>query len=480
MKREDIQALEAARVGLQEAARPDIVTRVHGTGKLTARERIRLLLDAGSEVEYGGIAARSGEAEGEKGEWIPEAGGVDFVGTIDGRPVVASSTDYTDHGGGYGAGRLGRLFALAHEQRWPLVLFVDGGGSRARHPRAGMGHVETSGPIGRFSFLDGIPELSGWAPVVTIVSGPSFAGHASLAGFSDFLISTPGSSIGMGGPPMVEAALGHRLKPNELAGSEMHEVTGGIDLLVPDEPAAVAAAKRYLSFYRNDRKEGAAPEVDLDALAPDDDGPCDMREIVRGLCDTDSVFELRPRFAPALLTCLARIGGRSVGVVANQPLVDDGVIDHGAATKIARFVELCNTYEYPMLALIDTPGCVANWSLKGREPATVPGLTRWHARPLIAHQQRTVPLIAVQVRRGRGLGAALMTGVSTTRGVPALRLAWPGVEIGRRDGYSAAVDHNAFDDVIAPRETRQRVERLLQLLGEPAFRTEKKHPIDSW
>ena len=343
-----------------------------------------------------------------------------------------------------------------------------------------MGHVETSGPIGRFSFLDGVPELSGWAPVVAIVSGPSFAGHASLAGFSDFLISTPGSSIGMGGPPMVEAALGHRLTPNELAGSEMHERAGGIDLLVEDEPAAVVAAKRYLSYYDNDRGGGTAPDADFDALAPDPDGPCDMREIVRGICDAGSVFELRPRFAPALLTCLARVGGRSVGVLANQPLVGDGAIDHAAASKIARFVELCNTYEYPMLVFIDTPGCVSNWDVKGREPVVEPGLTRWHARPVIAHQQRTVPLVSVQVRRGRGLGPALMAGVSTTRGVPALRLGWPGVEIGRRDGFSAVVDHNAFDDVIAPRETRERVERLLRLLGAPAPRESKKHPIDTW
>ncbi len=475
MEPDDIKALETARAGLRDAARPDIVTRVHGTGKLTARERIRLLLDPDSEVEYGGIAARTAQ-----GEWVPEAGGVDFVGTVDGRPVIASSTDYTDHGGGYRAGRLGRLCALAYEQRWPLVLFVDGGGSRARHPRAGLGHIETSGPIGRFSFLDGVPELSGWAPVVAIVSGPSFAGHASLAGFSDFLISTPGSSIGMGGPPMVEAALGHRLTPNELAGSEMHERAGGIDLLVEDEPAAVVAAKRYLSYYDDDRDGGTAPDADLDALAPDPDGPCDMWEIVRGICDAGSVFELRPRFAPALLTCLARVGGRSVGVLANQSVVDDGAIDHAAASKIARFVELCNTYEYPMLVFIDTPGCVSNWDVKGREPVVEPGVTRWHARPVIAHQQRTVPLVSVQVRRGRGLGPALMAGVSTTRGVPALRLGWPGVEVGRRDGFSAVVDHNAFDDVIAPRETRERVERLLRLLGEPAPRESKKHPIDTW
>ena len=475
MRPDDIQALEDARNGLKDAARPEIVTRVGKTGKLTARERIRLLLDAGSAVGYGGIAAKS-----DAGDWVGEAGGVDFVGTVAGRPVVASSTDYTDHGGGYGAGRLGRLFGLAYEQRWPVVLFVDGGGSRARHPRAGLGHIETSGPIGRFSFLDGVPELSGWAPVVAIVSGPSFAGHASLAGFSDFLISTPGSSIGMGGPPMVEAALGQRLRPNELAGSEMHELSGGIDLLVEDEQAAIAAAKRYLSFYDNDFATGQPADVDLDALAPDADAPCDMRAIMHGICDADSAFELRPRFAPALLTCLARVDGRTVGVLANQPLVGDGAIDHDAATKLARFVEICNTYEYPILALIDTPGCVAKWRVKGQPETVEPGLTRWHTRPLIAHQQRTVPLVSVQIRRGRGLGPVLMTGVSTTRGVPALRLGWPGVEIGRRDGFSAVVDHNAFDDVIPPHETRERVARVLALLSKARQRSAKKHPIDTW
>ncbi len=472
-----IESLRRARHAQLDVARPDIVTRLHAGNKLTARERVELLLDQDSAVEYGSIAARSRE-----GDWIAEAGGVDYVGTIDGQAVIVSSTDYTDHGGGYGAGRLGRLFAIAHEHRWPVVLFVDGGGSRARHPRAGLGHIETSGPIGRFSFLDGMPELSGWVPVIAIVSGPSFAGHASLAGFSDFLIGTRGSSIGMGGPPMVEAALGQRLKANDLAGAEMHEVGGGIDLLVADEPAAIAAAKRYLSYYGAHavNRPAVSPLPDLDAIAPDADSSYDMQEIIEGLCDPGSVFELRPQFARSLITALARMDGRTIGVLANQPLVDDGAIDQNAATKIARFVELCNTYEYPMLALIDTPGCVSRWPEKGKDAVVEPLLTRWHARPLIAHQQRTVPLLSVQLRRGRGLGAALMTGVSSTRGIPALRLGWPAVEIGRRDGFSAVVDHDGFDDVITPGETRERLVRLLRLFERKTDRSEKKHYIDMW
>lgn len=472
MSNDLIDKLSRAKKQQYDTARADIVTRINTSGKMTARQRVDALLDADSAVEYGSIAAQT-----EEGEWIAEAGGVDFVGTIGSHPVITSSTDYTDHGGGYGAGRLGRLFALAYEHRWPLVLFVDGGGSRAQHPRAGLGHVELSGPIGRFSFLDGLPELSGWVPSVAIVSGPSFAGHASLAGFSDFLISTPGSAIGMGGPPMVEAALGQRMSPNELAGAEMHEHGGGIDLLVDDEIAAIGAAKRFLDFYHHRKTNSIPPaEVDLDTLSDD----YDMHDVISGLVDANSFFELRPNYARNLITGFARIEGVTIGLLANQPRVRDGAIDHAAAIKISRFVEMCNTYEYPMVSLIDTPGCETSWQDKD-DVRVLPGLTRWHTRVLLAHQQRTVPLMSVQLHRAGGLAGALMTGVSSTRGVPLIKLGWPNVDIGMRDGFAAVVDHDAFDDIIAPGETRERITRLIKLLdtSKPAP-TNKKHRIDSW
>ena len=141
-------------------------SRVHSTDHLTARAN-SILLDAGSEVEFGAIAAVDADED-----WVPEKGGVDFIGTIDGETVITSSTDYTDRGGGYGAARLEHLISLAHQQRWPIAFFVDGGGSRARHPRAGLGHLELSGQIGRFTLFDGMAELSGWVPTVAIVSGP--------------------------------------------------------------------------------------------------------------------------------------------------------------------------------------------------------------------------------------------------------------------------------------------------------------------
>lgn len=474
--RSELATVKAAQ---HDQARPDAVARVRSGGKLTARERLAALLDPGSEVEFGAIAAQRDD-----GTWVAEAGGVDFVGRIDGQTVIASSTDYTDHGGGYGAGRIPRLFALAHEHRWPVVFFVDGGGSRARHPRSGLGHIEINGPIGPFTLFDGISQLSGWVPTIAIVSGPAFAGHASLAGFSDVVIATRGSSVGMGGPPMVEAALGKRLTTSELAGVEMHDVTGGVDILVDDETEAIAAARRYLG-YHHDLPSGAPPASDAIGVPPE--GPYDVRSVIDALVDAGSALELRPRFAPSLVTLFARIDGRSVGVIANQPAVDDGAIDENAATKIGRFVELCDAHDIPLVSLIDTPGCVIRWPDAeddlGARDVLEPGVSRWHTRVVHAQHHRTSPLFSVQLRRGGGLGPMLMGGATGSRSVPLLRLAWPGVRLGGPDGFASVHDHNLFDDVVDPAETRERISRMLghlPSLTERRRRDAKKHPVDTW
>lgn len=482
-----IHELAEAKARQLDHARPDAVGTVHAGGKLTARERIAALLDDDSEVEFGSIAAYDPDAIG-KG-WVAEAGGVDYVGTVGGQTIIASSTDYTDRGGGYGAARIERLMGLAMEHRWPIVFFVDGGGSRARHPRVGLGHIETSGPIGRFQLFDGMAELSGWTPTVAIVSGPSFAGHASLAGFSDCVISTPGSSIGMGGPPMVEAALGITLTPNELAGSEMHEVNGGIDLLVADEQEAVAAAQRYIGYQVDLSSGDAHPSAgELADLVPES-GPYDVLPVITALVDDGSFMELRPAFARSIVTGFARFDGSSVGVIASNPTHQNGLLDEHAATKVGRFVELCDSYDFPIVVLIDSPGCVTTWPDEADNAAegavvTEPGVNRWHTRPIIAHQHRTVPTFPVQLRRADGLAMHVMAGSLNARALPLQHLAWPTVEIGHRDGYSSLRNVNAFDDIIDPAETRTRICRMLKHLpdrGEARARqTEKKHPVDTW
>jgi acetyl-CoA carboxylase carboxyltransferase component len=475
MENEQVEAIFAARASVQDAARPDVVARRHATGFLTPRERIAALLDPGSAVEYGILSGRTSD-----GTWIPTRGGVDFVGTVDGQPVITSSTDFTDHGGGYGAGRIPRLYALAYEHRWPVVLFADGGGSRATVPESkGRKGVELGGRIGRFDLFDGIAELSGWVPTVAVVSGPSYAGHASLAGFSNFLVATRGSSIGIGGPPMVEAALGIRLTHQELASVEMQEQTGGIDLLVDDEPQAITAVRRYLSYWHDQPSGKPSPTADSVRSIVPDEGPYDMHAVVEALVDRDSAFELRPNWAKSLITAFARMSGRTVGILANQPLsYNGGAIDQDAADKIARFVELCDAYEYPIIALIDTPGLVLRSMLN--QETEQPGITRHHVRPFMAHHHRTVPLFSVQVRKACGLGPFAMAGFGNGRSVPALCLAWPTAQLSGDDPYGQAIrDKNVIDDVVDPLETRERIVNVLRLM-QRSLPSEKKHAVDTW
>lgn len=465
-----IDAIHAARAAASDAGRPDVVARVHAAGHLTARERIAGLLDPGSEVEFGALHGRG------EGSWVPTRGGVDFVGAIDGQPVVASSTDYSHHGGGYGAGSLARLFALAKQERWPVVLFVDGGGSQARtldgarEAIQGL-HGRYEGTIG---FFEALLELGGWVPTVAVVSGPSYAGHASLAASCDVIFTTPGSSIGMGGPPMVEAAFGLKLSPTELAPVEMHEASGGIDLLVADEPAAIAAVRTYLSYY-HDRPGGEPSPLAgaIRSLAPNDE-PYDMRHVIAALVDDGSFFELRTGFAVSLITGFGRLAGRAIGILANQPASPNGgAIDQNAANKLARFVQLCDAYALPLLSLVDTPGFSV--SLKGDPPIEHAGMTRHHARPLRALHHRSVPLFCIQIGKARGLGAAAMAGSGRAHSIPVVRLGWPTAELGGDDPY-----WQGLDDVIDPAETRDRLLRLLRLTPRPPVNARPKRVRDVW
>jgi acetyl-CoA carboxylase carboxyltransferase component len=475
MTSQDSDSVLSARAQMYDSARPEVVRARHDAGFLMPRERINLLLDPGSMVEYGSLSAHSDESG-----WMPTRGGVDGVGTVHGFPVVVSSTDYTDHGGGYGADRINRLIALAHEHRWPMVLFADGGGSRASDPRSRRsGHVPINGSIGRFSFFDGVAELSGRVPTIAVVSGPSYAGHASLAGLSNLVIATRGSSIGMGGPPMVEAALGIRLTHQELAPVEMHDEQGGIDLLVDDEPAAIENTRRILSYLHDQSAGEQSPTArSIDGMDVTG-GDYDMRPVLDAIVDGGSLLELRKNFSTSVITALARMGGKSVGVIASQPASPlNGAIDQGAADKIARFVELCDVYEFPLVAMVDTPGFVLR-RVDQKVEVSQPGMTRHHVRPFLAHHHRTVPLFSVQVGRGNGLAPFALTGIGNGRSIPALRLAWPAVDLVSRDGFvvPGATD---FDDVVIPSETRARILGVLKLVPRPAPHPGKKHPVDTW
>jgi acetyl-CoA carboxylase carboxyltransferase component len=465
---QQIDAIHEARARAYDTGRTDAVQRVHASGHMTARERIAALLDPGSGVEFGILQGKADWG------WVHTLGGVDFIGTVDGRPVITSSTDYSDRGGGYGAGYLARLFSLAQQNRWPVVLFVDGGGSRAQSlegPGASFARLQGKYPGGT-GFFEGLAALAGWVPLIAVISGPSFAGHATLAAFCDAIITTRGSSIGMGGPPMVEAAFGIKLTPRELGPVEMHEEVGGIDLMVDDEPQAIAAAKRLLSCYY-DESSGRPPAAaaGIQSIVPDD-GAYDMRRVIEAIVDEGSYFELRPNFAVSLITAFARMDGRSVGVIANQPQSPNrGAIDSNAADKIARFVQLCDSHGIPILSFIDTPG----FTLRTPDGSEQPGVTRHHARPVRALHHRTTPLFSVQIGKAYGVAAAAMSGIGTAHSLPQLRLAWPTAEIGVNDRYS-----QGFDDVVDPAETRDRILAVLRLTPRIVPPGPKKRPRDSW
>ncbi len=260
---------------------------------------------------------------------------------------------------------------------------------------------------------------------MSVVSGRSFAGNASIAGMSDVCFATRGSAIGIGGPPLVEAALGVKVTPEELAPSEMQERIGGIDLLIDTDAEGAELVRRYLSYFLVERTDGTqSPTHDtIRSIVPDNRrGLYDMRKVVRALADEDSVFELRPQWATAAITSLARIGGHAVAVIANQPLSPiAGAIDSDAADKLARFISLADAYDLPIISLMDNPGFMLG------PDAERGGIARHHARPLMAQVHRTVPLFLIHIRKAYGLGPMAMGGMFQPTD---LRLAWPTVEAG--------------------------------------------------
>ncbi len=499
-----IDEVLSARAATLDRARPEAVAKVRARGHLTARERIAAVLDAGSFVEYGVLADSDGAGAAD--------GLVNGFGQLDGKPIAVASYDYSVFGGSQSFvnhNKLERIINVAYDQRLPFLCFSDGGGLRTH---ALTGTATRGGQRGQFHWIQGLAMMSGWAPTVAVVSGRAFAGNATIAGHSDLVIATRGSAVGMGGPPLVEEALGIKVTPEELGAVEMHEKSGGIDLLVADEPAAIAAAKQYLRFFLHEENSVEPPPTagSIASIVPENRRRAyDMRKVVHALVDAESLFELRPNWAKTVITALARMGGKTVGLLANQPMSNRvGAIDADACDKITRFVQLCDAFDFPLVSLIDNPGFMIG------PDAERAGIARRHARTIMAHVHRTVPLYCVQIRKGYGLGPAAMGGMY---GRCDLSLAWPTCETGgmglegaaslaQRDQIAAAGDdqaairaireeyaaearrgksglsagrNNSFDDIVDPAETRDRIIAILRF-NQRAVRTQKKHYIDTW
>ncbi len=356
--RDDLDAVRSRHDQTLDAARPDAVAKRHDQGRRTARENLNDLVDPGSFVEYGPLMFAAQERRRPREELItrtPADGLVAGTATIDGMPAIVMSYDYTVLAGTQGMRnhqKKDRLFEIAERRRLPVVLFAEGGGGRP-------GDVDwpiVAGLDCRAFHL--FARLSGLVPLVGIAAGYCFAGNAALLGCCDVVIATEDSSIGMGGPAMIEGGGLGVFDPQDVGPIDVQATNGVVDLRVPDEPAAVAAAKRYLSYFDGTPKASGAPN-DPNALR--DLIPANRKRIydVRTVIDSllDDVLELRRGFGAGIVTALARAdNGRPLGVIANNPAHLGGAIDADGADKAARFMQLCDAFGLPLLFLCDTPG----------------------------------------------------------------------------------------------------------------------------
>lgn len=503
-----LDALRRRRAQTEDAARPEAVAKRHDRGGRTARENVHDLIDSGSWVEYGRFAIAPQRARRDIDDLrasTPADGLVAGTATIDGQPVAVLAYDYTVLAGTQGAvGHLkkDRLFELIERLRLPVIFFAEGGGGRpgdTDYPAVSALHVRAFALWAR---------LSGKVPRIAIVHGRCFAGNAVIAGCSDLIIATEGSSIGMGGPAMIAGGGLGDVAPDDVGPSAVHERNGVIDVLVADEAEAVVAAKRLLADLRGTESAWrASDQFPLRDVIPEQARRAyDVIPVVERIADSGSTTILRRRSAPEMVTAIVRIEGRPVGVIANNSMYMAGTITAPAAEKAARFLQLCDSFGLPVLSLIDTPGYMV-----GPE-AEAEGLVRRASRLLIAGGALSVPLIAVVLRRGYGLGAQAMAGGSLHE--PVLTVAWAGahlgpmglegaVRLGLRTELAAIDDEDErearvreltalavqnadalnaaqifeLDDVIDPADTRASVVRALGAIGPVSG---SGHPVDSF
>ncbi len=420
----DLAELRRRRALTEDGARPDAVARRHDAGGRTARENIADLVDPESFVEYGRFTIAAQRHRRDVDDLIartPADGLVAGTARVNGTPCAVLSYDYTVLAGTQGAlGHLkkDRLFELIERMRLPTVFFAEGGGGR---PGDTDYPTVSSLDVRAFALW---AKLSGVVPRIAVVKGRCFAGNAVIAGCSDLIVATADTSIGMGGPAMIAGGGLGDVAPDDVGPISVQEPNGVVDVVVADEAEAVAVAKKLLGYFQGSTAPGRGPDQTcLRTMIPERARRAyPVRPVIETLADTDSVTFLRERFAPEMVTALARIDGRPVGMIANNTMVMAGAITAAASDKAARFLQLCDAFGLPVISLVDCPGYMVG------PDAEAQALVRRASRLLVAGAALRVPLVAVILRRGYGLGAQAMTGGSLHE--PLLTVAWPGAHLG--------------------------------------------------
>jgi len=507
-----VKDLHDRRAGALEMGGAKAVERQESLGKLTVRERLELLIDPGTWVEYGMLADSMDAAY--EGRYLAADGAVTGIGHIDGRPVAVAAYDFTVLAGSMG--RIGeqkikRMRELAVRQRMPMVWLLDSAGARIQAQSgstfAGMGDL----------FREQVT-MSGVVPMVAAMLGHCAAGTAYIPGLADFVPMVKGtSSMALGGRHLVKAAVGEDVSEEEMGGSAVHtKISGCADLEVADDRECLQKVREYLSFFPSNNRESPPVRETTDPVTRQveelyDIVPTaprrayDSRRVVRAIVDEGHVFWIKPEWAKNIVTALARIGGQPVGILANQPMVLGGALDVNAADKAARFVWLCDAFNIPLVFLHDVPGFIVGSAVERQ------GIIRHGAKMLFAVSEATVPKISVVMRKSYGAGYFVMNGFGYE---PDYLVAWPTAEIAvmgpdgavniihrrtleavpedqraakrlelaeevrRNIDPFVAAGHALVDDVIDPAETRAAIARGLELARDKQIvRPWRKHGV---
>lgn len=517
--RPDLAESIARHANTLDESRPASVERRRKTNQRTIRENIAQLVDPGSFTEYGALAIAAQRRRRSTDDLIkntPADGLVTGVATVNADKFGANAArcmviayDYTVLAGTQGHmnhKKIDRMLTLTEEWRLPLVFYAEGGGGRPGDTdRLGMTGLD--GP----SFVQ-FARLSGLVPVVGVVSGYCFAGNAAMLGCCDVIIATKNASIGMGGPAMIEGGGLGVYHPAEVGPVSFQAPNGVIDILVEDEEEATRVAQKYLSYFQGAVKQWNAPDQRrLRRVVPENRlRVYDIREAIDLLADEGSVLEIRRDFGVGMITAFIRIEGQPFGLIANNPKHLGGAIDAEAGDKAARFMQLCDAFDIPIVSLCDTPGFMV-----GPE-AEKTAIVRHVARMFVIGASLTVPLFGIVLRKGYGLGAQSMVGGGFHASF--FTVAWPTGEFGgmglegyvrlgfrkemeaiedpveREKYYKAKVAELyangkavsiasvlEIDDVIDPAETRTWIMAGLRSVPASAPRQHRKRPcIDAW
>ena len=488
------------------------IAKQHERGKLTARERIDLLVDPGTFVEMGIHAQPHFSQRAMEGKEAPADGVITGWGDVEGRPCAIAAYDFTVMAGSMGMTgeiKMARLREMALTQRMPMIWLLDSAGARIQEATgslfAGSGHL----------FREEVT-MSGVVPLIAAMLGPCAAGTAYIPGLADFVPMVVGQgAMALAGPHLTKAVTGEDISMEDLGGAKVHCRKSGVgDLECADDAECIAAVKTYLSFFPSNCelkppvRETADPadrmsEKLMEILPESNRQPYDMYDVIGEIVDDGEWFDLKPKFAKTIITCLARFGGRPVGIVANQPRHLGGILENDSADKAARFVNLCDAFSIPLVFLQDVPGFMVGAKVEHA------GIIRHGAKMLYAVSRATVPKVTVVVRKAYGAGYYVMNGKAYE---PDQIYAWPSAEISvmgaegavniiGRSAIEASDDPEAtkqamleavreqidtyiaagnalIDDVIDPRETRPRIIAALRMAKDKRIeRPYRKHGV---